>query len=55
MKSSNPRDPLEINANMLSDPRDTTALRGGMRIAREIGNSDAMRPYAKREILLGVA
>lgn len=55
LKSANPRDPLEIHANMLGDPRDLAALREGMRIAREIGNSQAMRPFVKREILPGPA
>jgi choline dehydrogenase len=53
LKSSNPRDPLEIDANMLADPRDLHALRQAMRIARDIGNSAAMKPFAKREILPG--
>jgi choline dehydrogenase len=55
LKSTNPRDQLEIRGNMLSDPRDLAALREAMRIAREIGNSDAMKPYVKREILPGPA
>ena len=41
LKSANPRDPVEINANMLGDPRD-------------LGNAHAMKPFAKREILLGL-
>jgi choline dehydrogenase len=38
---------------MLSDPRDVVALREAVRIAREIGNSEAMKPFVKREILPG--
>jgi len=34
-------------------PRDLAALRDGMRIARDTGNSKAMKPFAKREILPG--
>ncbi|MGH8655076.1 MAG: GMC oxidoreductase [Gammaproteobacteria bacterium] len=33
LKSANPRDPVEINANMLGDPRDLAALRKGMESA----------------------
>lgn len=54
LRSANPRDPLEIHANMLSDPRDLAALCEAMRIAREIGNSPAMKPFVKREILPGL-
>ena len=43
----------EIHANMLADPRDLTALRRGMEIARALGNSDAMKSFVKREILPG--
>jgi choline dehydrogenase len=53
LKSSNPRDAVAIHANMLSDPRDVAALRKGMEIARELGNSDAMKPFVKRELLPG--
>ena len=38
---------------MLSDPRDLAALRRGMEIARDLGNSEAMKPFVKREILPG--
>jgi choline dehydrogenase len=51
LKSANPRDAPEINAKMLDDPRDLAALRKGMEISRELGNSEAMRPFVKREIL----
>jgi choline dehydrogenase len=40
---------------MLSDPLDIAALRVGMKLCREIGNSEALRPYVKREILPGDA
>jgi choline dehydrogenase-like flavoprotein len=53
LKSADPHEPPEIHANMLSDPRDITALRRGMEIARDLGNSEAMKPYVKREILPG--
>ena len=53
LRSANPRDPPVIHANMLSDRRDLEALREGMKIARAIGNSVAMKPFVKREILPG--
>jgi choline dehydrogenase len=53
LKSANPREPIGIHANMLGDPDDLAALRKGMKIARELGNSEAMRPFVKREILPG--
>ncbi|HEX5082842.1 MAG TPA: GMC family oxidoreductase N-terminal domain-containing protein, partial [Blastocatellia bacterium] len=53
LKSANPRDPVEINANMLDDERDLAALRKGMEISRDVGASQAMKPFAKREILPG--
>jgi len=44
---------MEIHANMLTDPRDLAALRRSMEITRELGNSEAMKPFVKREILPG--
>jgi choline dehydrogenase len=44
---------MEIHANMLSDPRDLAALRRGMEIVRDLGNSEAMKPFVKCEILPG--
>jgi choline dehydrogenase len=53
LNSPDPRQNPEIHANMLGDARDVAALRKGMKIAREIGNSAAMKPFVKREILPG--
>jgi choline dehydrogenase-like flavoprotein len=53
LKSADPREAPEIHANMLADPRDLAALRKGMEISRELGNSEAMKPFVKREILPG--
>src|SRR6266478_2052036 len=39
LKSADPHEAPEIHANMLSDPRDLAALRRGMEIARDLGNS----------------
>ncbi len=53
LKSADPHDAPGIHANMLGDPRDLIALRRSMEIARELGNSEAMKPFVKREILPG--
>jgi choline dehydrogenase len=53
LKSADPREAPEIHANMLGDPRDLAALRRSMQITRELGNSEAMKPFVKREILPG--
>ena len=53
LKSADPQEAMEIHANMLTDPRDLAALRRGMEITRELGNSEAMKPFVKREILPG--
>lgn len=53
LRSADPCDSPEIHANMLADRRDLVALRKGMEIARDLGNSEAMRPFVKREILPG--
>ena len=53
LRSADPREAPEIQANMLSDPRDLEALRKAMEISRELGNSQAMKPFVKREILPG--
>jgi choline dehydrogenase len=53
LASANPRDHAQIHANMLGDPRDLEALRKAMQLARELGNSEEMKPFVKREILPG--
>src|ERR1700676_481959 len=53
LKSASPQEAMEIHANMLTDPRDLAALRRSMEITRELGNSEAMTPFVKREILPG--
>jgi choline dehydrogenase len=53
LQSADAREAIAIHSNMLSDPRDIVALRVGMKLCREIGNSEALRPYVKREILPG--
>jgi choline dehydrogenase len=49
----NPLDPIQIEANMLSHPDDLKAAVAVVELCREIGNSLALRPYAKREVMPG--
>lgn len=49
----NPLDPIEIEANYLSHPDDLKAAIAAVELCREIGNSAALRPFAKREVMPG--
>jgi choline dehydrogenase len=49
----NPLDPVRIEANMLSHPDDLKVAIAAVELCREIGNSRALKPYAKREIMPG--
>jgi len=53
LKSSNPADRPIVDARFLSHPDDVKALAHGIELAREIGNSAAMRDYVKREVAPG--
>jgi choline dehydrogenase len=48
-----PTDPVQIQANMLSHPDDLKAAIASVELCREIGNSAALRPFAKREVMPG--
>ena len=48
-----PLDPLEIHPNTLGHPDDVQALIRSVEICREIGNSAALRPFVKREVVPG--
>jgi choline dehydrogenase-like flavoprotein len=48
-----PLDPIQIHDNLLSHPDDMKAMIFGLAISREIGNSAALRPYVKREVMPG--
>ena len=48
-----PLDPVQIDANTLDDPADLKALVKAVELCREIGNSAALRPFAKREVMPG--
>jgi choline dehydrogenase len=49
----NPLDRIQIEANMLSHPDDLKAAIAAVELCREIGNSRALKPYAKREVMPG--
>jgi len=49
----NPLDPLQIETNMMSHPDDLKAAIACVQLCREIGNSAALRPFAKREVMPG--
>ena len=49
----NPADPLAIAANTLSDPADLKALVRSIELCRDIGNSAALRPFVRREVMPG--
>jgi choline dehydrogenase len=53
LTGSDPADPVRIEANYLHDPRDLKDLIAGLSLAREIGNSAALRPFTRREIAPG--
>ncbi|GHP00254.1 hypothetical protein KSF_103010 [Reticulibacter mediterranei] len=48
-----PLDPIEIEANFLSHPDDMKAAIASVELCREIGNSAALRPFNKREVMPG--
>jgi choline dehydrogenase len=48
-----PLDPIEIEANFLSHPDDLKAAIACVELCREIGNSAALRPFARREVMPG--
>src|SRR6516164_7453369 len=53
LTGSNPADPVRIEANYLCDPDDRKAVFACIELCREIGNSGALRPFVKREIMPG--
>ena len=48
-----PLDPVEIEDNTLSHPDDVKAAIACVELCREIGNSAALRPFVKREVMPG--
>jgi choline dehydrogenase len=53
LTGSDPADPVSIDANYLGDPQDLKDLTVGLSMAREIGNSSALRPFTGREVAPG--
>ena len=53
LKSANPVDRPIVDARFLSHPDDVKALAYGIELARDIGNSAAMKDYVKREVAPG--
>ena len=53
LTGSDPADPVQIEANYLRDPGDRKAAFACLELCREIGNSGALRPFVKREIMPG--
>jgi choline dehydrogenase len=53
LTGADPADPVRIDANYLRDPEDLRDLMAGLRTAREISNSAALRPFTGREIAPG--
>jgi choline dehydrogenase len=49
----NPLDPIQIEANTMSHPDDLKAAIACVQLCREIGNSAALRPFTKREVMPG--
>ena len=50
---ASPLDPVRIDANFLSHPDDLKAAVALVELCREIGNSAALRPFTKREVMPG--
>jgi choline dehydrogenase len=48
-----PLDPVEVHANMLSDPDDLKAAVACVELCRAVGNSPALREFTKREVMPG--
>ncbi len=53
LRSANPADRPIVDARFLSHPDDVRALSYGIQVARDIGNSAAMRDFVKREVAPG--
>jgi len=53
LRSADPADRPILDADFLSHPDDVAALAKGIELCRELGNSEAMRPFAKREVMPG--
>jgi choline dehydrogenase len=53
LAGANPSDPVEIEANFLSDPDDLKAMITSVELCRDLANSTSLRPFVKREVIPG--
>ena len=53
LTGSDPDDPVRIEANLLWEPDDRKSLLECVKLSREIGNLNVLRPFLKQEILPG--
>jgi choline dehydrogenase len=53
LASAKPADKAVVDGAFLNHPDDVKALLRGIELCREIGNSAAMRPFVKREVMPG--
>jgi choline dehydrogenase len=53
LTGSDPADPVQIEGNYLCHPDDREAVSACLEFSREIGNSSALRPFIKQEIIPG--
>ena len=51
LTGSDPADPVQIEANYFCDPDDRKAAFACLELCREIGNSSALRPFVRREVI----
>jgi choline dehydrogenase len=52
LSGPDPDDPMRIEANLLSHPDDIKAALACVELCREIANSQALRSFARREVML---
>jgi choline dehydrogenase len=53
LSGPDPSDPVQIEANTLSHPDDLRAAIAAVELCREVGNSAALHPFVKREVMPG--
>jgi choline dehydrogenase len=53
LTGNRPGDRVAVHANFLADRRDVAALMHAVQLCREIGNSPALRRFARRELMPG--
>ena len=53
LSGPDPGDSMRIEANLLSHPDDIKAALTGVELCREIGNSQSLRSFARREVMPG--